>query len=116
MATRYANQKQITINKMEVPEKDFFIMGTSSLDKAAYTLTGNGFKLYYYLMNNAAGFKLNLSSKDVSSRTGLKESSYYAAVKELTEKGYLVQPDPTVNNWVMNEVAEQVAEQETMEN
>ena len=48
------------------------------------------FKLYIYLVSNQDGYIGGLSCSDVMAQTGISESSYKRAVKELVDKGYLV--------------------------
>lgn len=85
---RYANQKDIIINK---PNEDkFSYYGVESMRKATKELTLNELRVYIYLLANKDGYNLELSTKDISEKQGGKQSSIQEAVNKLIEKGYLV--------------------------
>lgn len=61
---------------------------------AMRVLTGAGFRLYSYLCNMAEleGGKsvFQLCQEDVSEYTGMSKRTYFEAVKNLTDKGYII--------------------------
>lgn len=61
-----------------------------ALQMAMKTLNGSGLKLWLYLNKNQDGYRLELSRVDCAN-WGIKKDSYYKAVEELIQKGYLVQ-------------------------
>ncbi len=60
---------------------------------AMRTLTGTGFKLYSYLWNMAelenGRSVFQLCEKDACIATGIAHRTYYDAVKELTDRGFI---------------------------
>ena len=102
--SRYANQKQIIVKRVNKKLRNNFIsIALSSLDKAGVALSGNAFKLYTYIAGNKDNYSFYLSSMDVMKKRGMSRSGYFSAVNELQDKGYLVQPDETVNNYIFYE-------------
>ena len=65
------------------------MLNFETIKAAARDLDGKTFKLWIYLAMNGNGYKVELSSKDLSD-FGLKDDSYYRAVNELIQSGYLV--------------------------
>ena len=61
-----------------------------ALQTAMKTLNGSGLKLWLYLNKNQDGYRLELSRVDCAN-WGIKKDSYYKAVDELIQKGFLVQ-------------------------
>lgn len=89
------NQRIIYIkrNSAEV-RKEYFKIGHDQLNKAAHDLKPNAFKLYIYLADNKDNYKLELSSKHFLQWSGMSDSTYDKAFKELKDKEYLIQaPD-----------------------
>lgn len=86
----YPNQKEIgTVRpKLEPPfssvERDFKY-------NAMRTLTNGGYKLWSYFTDSKNGRRIGLSHRDVGKLTGISKSTYDRAVKELIEKGFLIQ-------------------------
>ena len=60
-------------------------MGNASRD-----LADGAFKLWIFLSANVDGYQFDLSSKAILNEFGMKKTQYDNAVKELIEKGYLV--------------------------
>ena len=86
------NQRIIYIERIsDQVRKEFFKIGHEQLNKAASDLGGNAFKLYIYLCDNQADYRLELSSKHFISWSGTSESTYDRAFKELKEKQYLIE-------------------------
>lgn len=85
----FPNQWQIKVVKPK-PKPQF----TSIEDRYGYPamqeLTGNSFKLYFYLSGNKNAYEFALSPKAVMRMTGMSKSSYDRAKKELVDKGYLI--------------------------
>lgn len=99
MASRYENQKQITIQKEAIGKDDYYLrIKKDALEKAAQRLDAGPFKLYIYLADNMDGFRLNLSQIAVERQFGMKKNQYYAAFDKLKKAGYLIQPNPPINN------------------
>ena len=61
-----------------------------ALQMAMKTLNGSGLKLWLYMNKNQDGYRFELSRVDCA-KWGIKKDSYYKAVEELIQKGYLVQ-------------------------
>ena len=61
-----------------------------ALQMAMKTLNGSGLKLWLYLNKNQDGYRFELSRVDCAN-WGIKKDSYYKAVEELIQKGFLVQ-------------------------
>ena len=61
-----------------------------ALQAAMQTLNGSGLKLWLYLNKNQDGYRFELSRIDCA-KWGIKKDSYYSAIDELTNKGFLVQ-------------------------
>ena len=85
------NQRIIYIERVsDKVRADYFKIGHEQLNKAASDLSGNAFKLYVYLCDNQANFKLELSSKHFIDWSGTSDSTYDRAFKELKDKQYLI--------------------------
>ena len=90
----YANQKTITINKPQCDRDDVkVILKRETIEAAARNLTGNEFKLYIYFASNSDGYKLDFSPKYFESIYGITAETTRKLVKQLEEKGYLVQKE-----------------------
>lgn len=87
----YNNQKHfIFINAPKNKQNAYSIYNNEALIKAQTTLSSSAFKMYIYF----GTFKelpdgLNLSMRDATAKTGLSESSYRNALKELEAAGYI---------------------------
>lgn len=88
------NQKAFRVNKRREPndKTDVRISDLFKRDlfEASKDLKDTTFKLYIYFISNQDGYIGGLSKVDVLNKTGISESSYKRAMKELEEKGYLV--------------------------
>ena len=62
-------------------------------------LNGSAYKLWSYLGHNQNEHEFGLSMEDVCRQTGISKNSYHRAVKELIEKGYLVEVELYPNLW-----------------
>lgn len=85
------NQKNVKVNKVETKGKIFAQMEMSALEEAARNLKAGAFKLWVYFAKNQNNYEFGLSSSDVLSTFGMKKDQYDGAIKELIDKGYLVQ-------------------------
>lgn len=88
------NQKAFRVHKKREPE-DKNDVRVSDLFKrdllaASKDLKDTTFKLYVYLISNQDNYIGGLSKVDVIDKTGISESSYKRAIKELEEKRYLI--------------------------
>ena len=86
------NQKTIETHK-EPSDKDnpYSIFNLNALDCAASDLKNDTFKLWCYLNKNQAGYTFALSNVDAIKFGIGSRSSYDRGIKELIEKGYLVE-------------------------
>lgn len=60
------------------------------MGEASRNLNDGAFKLWVFLSANVDGYQFDLSSKAMLNEFGIKKGQYDNAVKELIEKGYLV--------------------------
>lgn len=86
-----ANQKTVKTIKEKCSKENLYGMyNLDALQAAAINLKGEAFKLWCYIGKNQNGYIFALSKVDAM-RWGIgSKSSYDRAVKELIEKGYLV--------------------------
>jgi hypothetical protein len=64
-------------------------MNLEALQEAMKVLGGSSIKLWLYFNKNADEYKFELSHAECE-KWGIKKDAYYHAVKELTDKGFLV--------------------------
>lgn len=83
------NQRRITIHKAD-KQKGYTKLDTQACKRAMATLGYSAFMLYMYFCLNATNFQLVLSASALCAETNLTRNTYYAAFKELIDKGYLV--------------------------
>lgn len=81
------NKKREAIDKADVRVSDLF---KRDILDASKDLKDTTFKLYIYFISNQDEYVGGLSKVDVINKTGISESSYKRAMKELEEKGYLI--------------------------
>lgn len=81
------NKKRESENKTDVRIADLF---KNDMLEASRNLKDTTFKLYMYLISNQDSYVGGLSKVDIINKTGISESSYKRAMKELEEKGYLI--------------------------
>lgn len=86
-----ANQKIIKLAPRVKRDKDHYYatMNLEALQEAMKVLGGSSIKLWLYFNKNADGYQFELSRTDCE-KWGIKKDAYYHAVKELTDKGFLV--------------------------
>lgn len=86
----YPNQKQVIITKENT--NHYCQIDRIALNGAMQKLNGGAFKLWVYLVKNKSGTKISLSPSDCS-KWGIKRDSYHRGIKELIDKGFLVQSE-----------------------
>ena len=84
------NKKREAKDKEDVRVSDIF---KNDVLLASRELKDTTFKVYMYFIMNQEGFIGGLSRQDVINKTGVSESSYKRAIKELEDKGYFVYAD-----------------------
>lgn len=90
--TTSPNQKTITVCKELCDNQHYYTMiSLNALECAAIDLKSGAFKLWVYLAKNQNNFTFGLSNKAVAEQFGIKKDQYDSAVKELIEKGYLIE-------------------------
>lgn len=89
------NQKAVTVYKEPcdntVKEHYYAKINLDALSQAALDLDAGAFKLWVYFAKNQPGYQFALSKADVMEHFGIKKTQYDNAIKELKEKGYLVE-------------------------
>ena len=99
------NQKTITVKKEPTDNQNYYTMiNLNALELAAIDLKAGAFKLWVYLAKNQNNYTFALSNKAVAEYFGIKKDQYDSAVKELIEKGYLI--ETTKNKYNFLELAE----------
>lgn len=98
----YPNQRVVTVFK-ERCDRDFLQIKNTDWQQAAVNIESYGaFKLYLYLASNKDGYSLALSPVAVEEATGISESTYRRAFKELESLGYLSQAGGSKNHYFFN--------------
>lgn len=91
----YTNQKHIYFNNAPRNKNNpYNSYNRSALKAAMCNLSNSALRLYLYLGNfrdMPAG--IYLSKQDALNNTNISEKSYFSALKELKEKGYLIPDD-----------------------
>ena len=83
------NQKKILIQNAPCDRNNLYCMiNLEALQKAMSELSGAGLALWLYLAKNQNGYSLDLSPADAA-KWGIKRSSFYRAMDELTQLGYI---------------------------
>ena len=86
------NQKTITVCKELCDKQHYYTtINLNALERAAIDLKSGAFKLWVYLAQNQNNYTFALSNKAVAEYFGIKKDQYDNAVKELIEKGYLIE-------------------------
>lgn len=83
------NQKDIHMKRPKVTPP-FSSIEKEYKYKAMRTLTGGGYKLWSYFIDNKNNRRFGLSYKTVGNLTGISKSTYDRGVKELIDNGYLI--------------------------
>ena len=86
------NQRIIQIGKRTVRNGQnlYATMNLEALQQAMSTLKGSSLKMWLYLNKNQEKYTFELS-RAACLEWGIKKDSYYDGIKELIEKGYLIQ-------------------------
>lgn len=93
--TTVPNQKTITVQKEKCDKQNLYATyNLEAFQNAMIDLKGETFKLWCYLGKNQNGYEFALSKVDALNWGVGSKSSYDRAVKELIEKGYLVETSP----------------------
>ena len=81
------NQKVVTVVKSK-PKG--YILDIGANRAAHKKLSSDAYSLYMHFVLNVPGYTEALSMKYITDNTDLSERTYYKAIKELIEQGYLV--------------------------
>ena len=101
----YPNQKTIKVKKEKCDKQNHYTMiNLNALETAGIDLKAGAFKLWIYLAKNQDNFTFGLSNKATEETFGIKKDQYDKAVKELIEKGYLI--ETSKNNFEFRELKE----------
>ena len=86
------NQKTIKLAQRTRRDAEhlYSMNNLEALQSAMQVLNGSGLKLWLYMNKNQDGYRFELSRVDCA-KWGIKKDSYYSAVEELINKGFLVQ-------------------------
>lgn len=104
------NQKKIYIERStEKVKQNYLKVSNDSLKSAMYNLGSSAFMLWIYFTDNSNGYPLDLYPVDFCSITGLSDSTYRRAFKELEEKGYLIQSSKQKNLYLFKEISAKAA-------
>lgn len=113
------NQKKIFIKRdSDNARVDYLKVSNDNLKTAMYSLNPSAFMLWIYFVDNSNGYNMELYPVDFMSITGLSDSTYRRAFKELEEKGYLIKSTKKKNYYLFkekSEIAEQRDEIETLD-
>ena len=102
------NQKIITVNKEPCSKcKHYAMINLEAMEGASRNLRAGSFVLWCYFAKNQSGYQFALSSAAALESMGIKRDAYNNAVKELMEKGYLV--NTCGNNYQFNEKPQEKA-------
>lgn len=95
------NQKVVQV-KHEIcySEHIYTMCNVEANSIAMKELSANTYKLYMYFDLNQDGYLFALSYKAVHEATGMSDKTYQKAIKELIEKGYLVQSKEQKNLYI----------------
>ena len=89
------NQKTISVQKEKCSADELYSMyNLGALQYAMLDLKGEAFKIWVYIGKNQHGYTFGLSKVDAINWGIGSKSSYDRAVKELIDKGYLVETSP----------------------
>lgn len=95
------NQKVVRVRHEICDADHIYTMCNVKANSAAMKeLSANTYKLYMYFDLNQDGYLFALSYKAVHEATGMSDKTYQKAIKELIEKGYLVQSEEQSNLYI----------------
>lgn len=94
------NQKKVRVNKEVCNQANIYAaINIAAMEQAAQKLDAGAFKLWIYFAKNQNAYEFALSSSEVEKVFGMKIKQYSNAVKELIEKGYLVEQSGNAYNF-----------------
>lgn len=100
------NQKKIIIERTtDQVRKNYLKVSNENLKSAMYNLGSSAFLLWIYFMDNSNGYPLDLYPVDFCNITGLSDSTYRRAFKELEDKGYLLHSKKQKNLYLFKELS-----------
>lgn len=86
------NQKVVKVNKEKCDKAHLYAtINLDAMEAAAQELKAGAFKLWVYFAKNQNNYEFALSNKEVLDTFGIKKDQYDSAIKELKDKGYLVE-------------------------
>ena len=86
------NQKKVKVSKEACNKQNLYAtINLAAMEAAAQKLDAGAFKLWIYFAKNQNDYEFALSSSEVERVFGIKIKQYNNAIKELKEKGYLVE-------------------------
>lgn len=102
------NQKTVTVFKEPTDTKRIYAkISIAAMDEAKKNLNDGAFLLWLYFAKNQDKYCFDLSSKAIERDFNIKKGQYSAAIKELTDKRYLIDvntdPDAVANLWEFHE-------------
>lgn len=86
------NQKVVKVNKKPC-QSDYMTIHNSDWTNAFISLKRASFGIYLYIASNVDGYTFALSRTDVMDKLKIGKDSYIRGVKELVDKGYLVEDE-----------------------
>lgn len=95
----YVNQKHISFNTVPRNKNNQYnTYNQDALQEAMHTLSHSALKLYLYFgYFNTLPSGIYLSKQNVINTVDISEKSYFSAMKELKEKGYIIQDETTTD-------------------
>lgn len=101
----YPNQKVITVKKTDSNrDHTYGIFNIEACSLAAQELSDKAFRLYIFLNLNQDGYTFALSPVKIEAKYGINEKRCRSAVKELIDKGYLIQKRNGTNRYTFFEL------------
>lgn len=99
------NQKVVEIGARPKRDKNnlYAMVNLDALKEAMKNLKGSSMKMWMYFNKNQNGYKFDLSRADCL-EWGIKKDSYYSAIADLIERGYLVPIREGSNHYMFYEV------------
>ena len=93
----YNNQKHVSFQVVPRNQNNpYNTYSQGALKNAMHNLSHSALKLYLYFgYFSGLPSGIYLSKQDAINKTNMSEKSYFSAIKELKEKGYLVQDETT---------------------
>ncbi len=102
----HPKQDKVIVDNQIADGKTFGVIAREDNKKANLMLSNMAYRLWVDICLNKHGYAFALSPIVMCARTGISESSYHRAVKELKSKGYLEQVKGNVYKFHMSLDAE----------